>query len=60
MESPENGELERTNEDKKYDLASILCVPNRDFLVRNNGDQVISESVFCYLDRAGWLWFVAI
>ncbi|KAL0327259.1 UNVERIFIED_CONTAM: putative nucleoredoxin 1 [Sesamum angustifolium] len=45
MESPENGELERTNEDKKYDLASILCAPNRDFLVRNNGDQVKVDSL---------------
>ncbi|KAK4423825.1 putative nucleoredoxin 1 [Sesamum alatum] len=45
MESPENGELEITNEVKKYDLASILCSPNRDFLVRNNGDQVKVDSL---------------
>ncbi|KAI3452736.1 hypothetical protein Pfo_009400 [Paulownia fortunei] len=44
MEIPANGELEGTNGDAKYDLSSILCSPNRDYLIRNNGDQVKVDS----------------
>lgn len=56
MESPSNGELERTSGDAKHDLSSILFSPNRDYLVRNNGDQVISESlIFLYIK---WVFIV--
>ncbi|EYU22493.1 hypothetical protein ABFS82_05G016100 [Erythranthe guttata] len=37
-------ELEIANGDATYDLSSILSSPNRDYLVRNNGDQVKFDS----------------
>ncbi|KAG8383174.1 hypothetical protein BUALT_Bualt05G0157200 [Buddleja alternifolia] len=45
MENPQNVELQNTNEDAKYDLNSILCSQNRDFLVRNDGNQVQVDSL---------------
>ncbi|KAK6133621.1 hypothetical protein DH2020_032651 [Rehmannia glutinosa] len=38
-------ELEGTNEDAQYCVSSILCKPNRDYLIRNNGDQVKADSL---------------
>ncbi|KAL7149114.1 hypothetical protein ABFS83_05G017600 [Erythranthe nasuta] len=39
-----DSELEVANGDATYDLSSILSSPNRDYLVRNNGDQVKFDS----------------
>ncbi|KAH6805225.1 DC1 domain-containing protein [Perilla frutescens var. frutescens] len=38
-------QVETTNRDGPFDLSSILCSPNRDYLVRNNGDQVKADSL---------------
>ncbi|KAK4485766.1 hypothetical protein RD792_008412 [Penstemon davidsonii] len=41
MENPGLG----SNGDGKYDIGSILCSPNRDFLILNNGDKVNVDSL---------------
>lgn len=43
-----NGEVETFDGDVPHDLSSFLGSPNRDFLVRNNGDQVISVIHLCF------------
>ncbi|PIM99447.1 Thioredoxin, nucleoredoxin [Handroanthus impetiginosus] len=45
MASPANAEVERTDGDTRYDLSSILFSPNRDYLIRNNSDQVKVDSL---------------
>ncbi|PIN25109.1 Thioredoxin, nucleoredoxin [Handroanthus impetiginosus] len=45
MASPANGKREITDGDTRYDLSSILFSSNRDYLIRNNGDQVKADSL---------------
>ena len=52
MES--NGVAEVTNENGGYDLASILFSAERDYLVRNNGDQVIFHLLFLVVFIVGY------
>lgn len=45
MEGQQKGSSDVDNGDAKHDLKAILCSANRDFLVRNNGDQVTVDSL---------------
>ncbi|XP_073295181.1 probable nucleoredoxin 1 [Primulina huaijiensis] len=45
MEVQEKGAMGVDEGDAKHDLKSILCSANRDFLIRNNGDQVTVDSL---------------
>ncbi|XP_073280152.1 probable nucleoredoxin 1 [Primulina huaijiensis] len=45
MEGQQKGSLDVDIGDAKHDLKAILCSANRDFLVRNNGDQVTVDSL---------------
>lgn len=54
MASPENV-------DTKHDLSSMLFAKDRDYLFRNNGDQVFSEILFIclWVDWSGFrCWFL--
>lgn len=58
MES--NVVCEITNGDGSYDLSSVLCSPERDYLVRNSGDQVIVLSHLFIFLASGFLLLVSL